>query len=83
LPRPRSLPRCSVIAAATTSEERILVSTLARVAQEARGQAFESPAIVVVGEIVAVRNRLLGHLLPNAAEHEGVNPHIAAPRQEQ
>ena len=31
----------AIIAAATTSAERILVSTLARVAQEAREQAFE------------------------------------------
>jgi uroporphyrin-III C-methyltransferase len=60
----------AVIAAATTSAERILVSTLARVAQEAREQAFDSPAIVVVGEIVAVRDRLLGHLLPDAADPE-------------
>jgi uroporphyrin-III C-methyltransferase len=51
----------AVIAAATTSAERILVSTLARVAGEAREQAFEPPAIVVVGEIVAVRNRLIGN----------------------
>jgi uroporphyrin-III C-methyltransferase len=51
----------AVIAAATTGEERILVSTLGRVAGEAREQAFEPPAIVVVGEIVAVRDRLLGN----------------------
>jgi uroporphyrin-III C-methyltransferase len=51
----------AVIAAATTGEERILVSTLGRVAGEARQQAFEPPAIVVVGEIVAVRSRLLGN----------------------
>jgi uroporphyrin-III C-methyltransferase len=61
----------AVIAAATTSEERILVSTLARVAGEARAQAFEPPAIVVVGEIVAVRNRLLGHLLLDPAADRG------------
>jgi uroporphyrin-III C-methyltransferase len=50
----------AVIAAATTSEERILVSTLECVAGEAREQAFEPPAIVVVGEIVAARNHLIG-----------------------
>jgi uroporphyrin-III C-methyltransferase len=61
----------AVIAAATTSEERILVSTLAHVAAEARAQAFEPPAIVVVGEIVAVRNRLLGGRLLDPAADRG------------
>jgi uroporphyrin-III C-methyltransferase len=50
----------AVIAAATTPDERILVSTLARVAADAREQALQPPAIVVVGDIVAVRDRLLG-----------------------
>jgi uroporphyrin-III C-methyltransferase len=48
----------AVIASATTAEERILVSTLDRVAADARAQGFEPPAVVVVGEIVAVRERL-------------------------
>jgi uroporphyrin-III C-methyltransferase len=50
----------AVIAAATTSAQRILVSTLQDVAREARAQAFEPPAIVVVGDIVSVRDRLIG-----------------------
>jgi uroporphyrin-III C-methyltransferase len=50
----------AVIAAATTPDERILVSTLERVAADAREQALQPPAIVVVGDIVAVRDRLLG-----------------------
>ncbi|HEY7666340.1 MAG TPA: uroporphyrinogen-III C-methyltransferase [Xanthobacteraceae bacterium] len=50
----------AVIASAMTVEERILVSTLAHVAEDARAQAFEPPAIVVVGEIVAIRERLAG-----------------------
>jgi len=56
----------AVIAAATTPNERILVSTLARVAADTREQALQPPAIVVVGDIVAVRDRLLG--APAAAE---------------
>ena len=48
----------AVIAAATTAEERILVSTLGRVTADARAQGFEPPAIVVIGEVVAVRERL-------------------------
>ncbi len=50
----------AVIAAATTPNERILVSTLARVAADTREQALQPPAIVVVGDIVAVRDRLRG-----------------------
>jgi uroporphyrin-III C-methyltransferase len=50
----------AVVAGATTLQQRVLVSTLERVAQHARDQAFEPPAVVVVGEIVALRNRLLG-----------------------
>ena len=50
----------AVIAGATTLNERVLISTLDRVAQDAREQAFEPPAVVVVGEIVGLRNRLMG-----------------------
>jgi uroporphyrin-III C-methyltransferase len=49
----------AVIAAATTPDERILVSTLERVAADAREQKLQPPAIVVVGDIVAVRDRLI------------------------
>jgi uroporphyrin-III C-methyltransferase len=48
----------AVIASATTAQERILVSTLDRIAEDARGHGFEPPAIVVIGEIVAVRECL-------------------------
>ena len=49
----------AVIASATTSEERILVSTLARIAQDARAHTIEPPAVVVVGEIVRAREKLI------------------------
>jgi uroporphyrin-III C-methyltransferase len=49
----------AAISAATTGAERIVVSTLARIAAEARQQSLESPAIVVVGDIVKMRERLL------------------------
>jgi uroporphyrin-III C-methyltransferase len=48
------------ISAATTAEERVLISTVERVAADARAQGFAPPAIVVVGDIVAARDRLLG-----------------------
>jgi uroporphyrin-III C-methyltransferase len=50
----------AVIAAATTSAQRVLVSTVERVAAEARAQQFEPPAIVVIGDIVTIRDQLLG-----------------------
>jgi uroporphyrin-III C-methyltransferase len=50
----------AVIAEATTPQQRVLISTLERVAQDAREQTIEPPAVVVVGEIVGLRDRLLG-----------------------
>jgi uroporphyrin-III C-methyltransferase len=49
----------AVIVAATTADERILISTLERVAADVHERKFEPPAIVVLGDIVAVRDRLL------------------------
>jgi uroporphyrin-III C-methyltransferase len=48
----------AVISDATGREERILISTLAHVANEARAQGFASPAIVVIGDIVTAREKL-------------------------
>ncbi|MBV8753888.1 MAG: uroporphyrinogen-III C-methyltransferase [Hyphomicrobiales bacterium] len=50
----------AVIAAATTAQERILVSRLDRVVAEAQAAGMEPPAIVVVGEIVRMRERIRG-----------------------
>jgi uroporphyrin-III C-methyltransferase len=49
-----------VVASATTPKQRVLVSTLEKLAADARQQKFEPPAIVVIGEIVAMRSQLLG-----------------------
>jgi uroporphyrin-III C-methyltransferase len=48
----------AVISNATTEQERILISTLERLAADARKQDFQPPAIVVIGEIVTTRERL-------------------------
>jgi uroporphyrin-III C-methyltransferase len=53
----------AVIHAATTQEQRILVTTLAALVEEIAAFALGPPAIVVIGEIVATRGRLLA-LLP-------------------
>ncbi len=50
----------AVIASTATPNERILVSTLAELAAAAREKKIEPPAIVVIGEIVNARGRLLG-----------------------
>jgi uroporphyrin-III C-methyltransferase len=50
----------AVIASATTPRQRILVSPLERLAAAAREQKIEPPAIVVIGDIVNMRTRLLG-----------------------
>jgi uroporphyrin-III C-methyltransferase len=50
----------AVIASATTPKQRILVSTLQKLAAAVREQKIEPPAIVVIGEIVKMRERLLG-----------------------
>jgi len=49
----------AVIASAATPNERILVSTLGELAAAVREQKLEPPAIVVIGEIVNARARLL------------------------
>ena len=49
----------AVIASATLPAERILVSELHRVAAEAAALNLESPAIIAIGAIVAIRTELL------------------------
>jgi uroporphyrin-III C-methyltransferase len=49
----------ALIASATLSEERILISELHRVAAETRELEFEAPAIIAIGAIVPVREKLL------------------------
>jgi uroporphyrin-III C-methyltransferase len=50
----------AIIASATTSEERILLSTLEHLAADAQHGKLDPPAIVVIGDIVSLRNRLRG-----------------------
>jgi uroporphyrin-III C-methyltransferase len=50
----------AVIASATTPQQRVLISTLENIAAETRAQSFDPPAIVVIGDIVTMRDKLLG-----------------------
>jgi uroporphyrin-III C-methyltransferase len=58
----------AVIAAATTPKQRLVVSILENIAAATREQKIEPPAIVVIGDIVATRAKLVGE--DAAAEKE-------------
>jgi uroporphyrin-III C-methyltransferase len=58
----------AVIVSATTPKQRVLVSTLERLAGDARAQKLEPPAIVVIGEIVKLRTELAGDAAITAKE---------------
>jgi len=49
----------AIVVAATLPEQRVLISTLGAVAEDARARRVPSPAIIAIGGIVAVRERLL------------------------
>jgi uroporphyrin-III C-methyltransferase len=59
----------AIVVAATTADERVVVSTLARVAADAQHHQLGTPSIIVVGNIVNVRQDLLDALV--MAESEG------------
>ena len=48
----------AVIISASTPKQRVLVSTLENLADDARAQKLEPPAIVVIGEVVKLRDQL-------------------------
>ncbi|MBX3577946.1 MAG: uroporphyrinogen-III C-methyltransferase [Rhizobiaceae bacterium] len=56
---PGSTP-VAILMAATTPNERVLVSTLARAAADTREARIISPALIVVGDIVSMRAELTG-----------------------
>jgi uroporphyrinogen III methyltransferase/synthase len=50
----------AVISHATTEEQRTCTGTLADIAEKTEREAFTSPAVIVVGEVVSLRAKLLG-----------------------
>ncbi|HEX7006708.1 MAG TPA: uroporphyrinogen-III C-methyltransferase [Alphaproteobacteria bacterium] len=50
----------AVIASATTGSERIAVATVSTIADEASRQGIEAPALIVIGHIVSMREKLRG-----------------------
>ena len=64
---------CAVIVSATLAQQRVLVTTLERVAAEARDAKLASPAIIVIGEIVLTRRRII-EALAAAAQSTATAP---------
>ena len=48
----------ALIHSATTPDQRVAEAPLARIAEVARAEGIEAPALLVVGEVVALRDRL-------------------------
>ncbi len=65
---PPELP-AAVVQNATTAEQRVLVTTLDRVAGQAAAEGFGSPSIVAFGEMIRLRSALIPFAvtLPDAA----------------
>jgi uroporphyrin-III C-methyltransferase len=55
---PPSTP-AAIVVSATMADERIVVSTLERVAADAQDHQLGTPAIIIIGEIVRLRARLM------------------------
>ena len=57
----------AIIEKGTTRKQRIVTGTLATLAGKAQADALESPTLVIVGSVVAVRERLQGCILATRA----------------
>jgi len=53
----------AILQSATTEDERVVESTLSKLAADARAQGIGSPAIVVIGAIAGLRQQLLAGLV--------------------
>jgi uroporphyrin-III C-methyltransferase len=65
--RPETTP-VAVISDGTTPRQRVLTSTLGAVAGEAAAAGFRPPAVVVVGDVVGLREELLPGFAANATD---------------
>jgi len=54
----RSDEPVAIVAKATTPEQRVVETTLARAAADAEAQHIEPPALVAIGEVVRLRAQL-------------------------
>jgi uroporphyrin-III C-methyltransferase/precorrin-2 dehydrogenase/sirohydrochlorin ferrochelatase len=65
----------AVICDGTTERQQVLVSTLGQVAQDAAGRGVRPPAVVVIGEVVRLREALA----PDASGHGASGPGASGP----
>ncbi len=76
--RARETP-VAVVSKATTPEQRVLESTLERCAAEAQAAGIEPPAVIVVGEVVRLR-QMLDWLGAGEGRERAVEPALAPAR---
>lgn len=62
----------AVIASATLETQRVVVSTLERVVEDARGAQLVAPALVVFGDILRIRQQLLAMQAAGPDRSEGL-----------
>ena len=65
----------AVICDGTTERQQVLVSTLGQVAQDAAGRGVRPPAVVVIGEVVRLREALA----PDASGPDASGPDASGP----
>lgn len=64
----------AVIENGTTEQQRVLVGTLADIASQVRAQGFKSPSLIVVGEVVRLREKLQWFESTPAMQARSVSP---------
>lgn len=65
----------ALIASATLARQQILVTTLAALASDARRAGFAAPTVIVIGEIVRLREQLMSRLsTPSSAACQRLEP---------
>lgn len=65
----------ALIASATLARQQILVTTLAALASDARRAGFAAPTVIVIGEIVRLREQLMSRLsTPSRAACQRLEP---------
>ena len=60
----------AIIQAGTTAEEKIGIGTVASIESKAREQQLSNPAIIIIGEVVNHRQRLLHIANEQQVTHE-------------
>ena len=73
---PKDLP-AAIVQRATLDQQRVLVGTLATLPESAAREGFRPPALVIVGEVVRLREKL-AWFAPGAIKKETERPGVSA-----